>query len=183
MNIFLGNSPWYKEGFYGVRAGSRWPHFERNGSGYLPFPFFLAYATAILQRDQHNVLLVDGIAEGMTYDEFVAKVKAFNPQLVVLEVSTSSFKVDSVIAQRIKESLPGTPIVLCGMHIFMNDVQFLVEHPYVDYVLEGEYEYTLHEFVQRLTNKEDLSGCLGLYYRKDGKRVLYWETPINREFG
>ena len=42
MKVFFGNAPWSKPGFYGVRAGSRWPHFENDGCPYMPFPFFLA---------------------------------------------------------------------------------------------------------------------------------------------
>jgi hypothetical protein len=63
MKVLLANAPWRKEGYYGVRAGSRWPHFERCGTGYMPFPFFLAYATAVLERANIEVMLIDGIAE------------------------------------------------------------------------------------------------------------------------
>ena len=50
MRVFLGNSPWKKPGFYGVRAGSRWPHFEEEHHEYMPFPFFLAYAFKLIPR-------------------------------------------------------------------------------------------------------------------------------------
>jgi len=63
MKVFLGNSPWTKKGYYGVRAGSRWPHFEHDHYEYMPFPFFLAYAAAVLEENDHEVLLVDGVAE------------------------------------------------------------------------------------------------------------------------
>ena len=32
MKVALLNPPWRRSGHYGVRAGSRWPHFEKNGS-------------------------------------------------------------------------------------------------------------------------------------------------------
>ena len=48
--VFLGNAPWSKRDYYGVRAGSRWPHFESEDMTYMPFPFFLAYATAVLEN-------------------------------------------------------------------------------------------------------------------------------------
>ncbi len=48
MNVFLGNPPWRGNGWYGVRAGSRWPHRETEGTEYMPFPFFLAHAAALL---------------------------------------------------------------------------------------------------------------------------------------
>ena len=48
MRVFLANPPWYRPGYYGVRAGSRWPHFESEDTDYMPFPFFLGYAAAML---------------------------------------------------------------------------------------------------------------------------------------
>jgi len=74
MKIFLGNSPWDKPGYYGVRAGSRWPHFEKCGANYMPFPFFLAYATSLLEKNGFDVLLVDGIAEGISLEDFFAQL-------------------------------------------------------------------------------------------------------------
>lgn len=178
MRVFLGNSPWQKEGFYGVRAGSRWPHFERCGSGYMPFPFFLGYAAAVLEKDNQEVQLVDGIAEGLTPRQFLQKVIEFKPELVLLEVATSSFNVDMAMAQEIKKSLPDCKLAFCGLHIFMYDPRFLEENPLVDYVVEGEYEYTLRDLVRLLSEGQDLSGCLGLYYRKEGKVVHTGKRPL-----
>jgi len=178
MRVFLGNSPWQKEGFYGVRAGSRWPHFERCGSGYVPFPFFLAYAAAILEKENQEVLLVDGIAEGITSQQYLQKIINFKPDLVLLEVSTNSFNVDMAIAQDIKKALPGCRLAFCGLHIFMYDTSFLDQNPLVDYVLAGEYEYTLRDLITYLNEGKDLSTCQGLYYRQDGKGVYTGKRPL-----
>ena len=48
LKVLLVNLPWQKEGLQGVRAGSRWPHLKDPSEGdYMPFPFFLAYATSL----------------------------------------------------------------------------------------------------------------------------------------
>jgi len=178
MKIFLGNSPWRKKGFYGVRAGSRWPHFERDESGYRPFPFFLAYAAAVLEKDGQDVCLVDGIAEDLTPEQFLDRVVEFKPDLVLLEVSTSSSKVDEQMGRQIKERLPETRLAYSGLNVFMYSPKFLEETPYVDYVLEGEYEYTLRDLVRGLSDKKDLSDCLGLYFRKDGAGFYAGKRPL-----
>ena len=49
MKVQLVNPPWSRPGMYGVRAGSRWPHFEDDRHDYMPFPFLLAYAAAVLR--------------------------------------------------------------------------------------------------------------------------------------
>ncbi|HQH70642.1 MAG TPA: hypothetical protein PK360_01045 [bacterium] len=129
LRIFLGNGPWYKEGYYGVRAGSRWPHFEEEGNQYLPFPFYLAYATAILERAGHQCLLVDGVAERLPESEFIQRAAAFQPDITLLEVSTASLETDLRQAQAIKDRCPQTRVVLCGIHLDMYRPGFLDEHP------------------------------------------------------
>ncbi len=178
MKVFLGNTPWKKAGFYGVRAGSRWPHFERDGAGYMPFPFFLAYGAAVLEKDQQEVLLVDGIGARMSTEEFLSKIVKFKPDLAVLEVATSSFNVDMAMAKMIKSSLPNCQIAFCGMHVFMYEPEFLKTTPEVDYVFQGEFEYTLRELVQRLDTKKDLEGCLGMIYRKNGEVINNGKRPL-----
>jgi anaerobic magnesium-protoporphyrin IX monomethyl ester cyclase len=171
MKVFLGNAPWReegKEGHYGVRAGSRWPHFERCGAGYMPFPFFLAYATAVLERARIDVMLVDGIAEELTELEFIARINQYQPNLIVLEVSTSSIDADIEVARRIRSAIPSSKLAFCGPHIFMHQPGFLLEHPELDFVLGGEYEYTLLDLVNRLQTQEDLAQVSGLIYRNNG---------------
>ncbi|MBF0550971.1 MAG: radical SAM protein [Deltaproteobacteria bacterium] len=164
MKIFLGNAPWRKSGFYGVRAGSRWPHFEQEGECYMPFPFFLAYATALLEREGFEVLLVDGIAADLSDEEFVNRCVDFNPQLILLEVSTPSINQDLAITQKIKNRL-NVPVAYAGPHHWMYEPSFLEQHPLVDYVLVGEYEFTLLELVQKLSQGQEPQGLLGIIRR------------------
>ncbi|MFB3895207.1 MAG: radical SAM protein [bacterium] len=178
MKVFLGNAPWRKEGFYGVRAGSRWPHFERCGAGYMPFPFFLAYATAVLERAKVEVMLVDGIAEEFTEQEFISRISRFQPNLIVLEASTSSIDADIDIAKRIKAVIPQSQLAFCGPHIFMYQSEFLKEHSEIDFVLQGEYEYTLLDLVNRLQNQQDLALVAGLIYRANSQIIVNPTRPV-----
>src|SRR3972149_5120890 len=102
MKVFLGNSPWRKEGYYGVRAGSRWPHFEKIDAGYMPFPFFLAYASALLKKNGIEVLITDGIAENLSDEDFLKRISSFKPDFAVFEVSTNSMSVDLKFAGKTK---------------------------------------------------------------------------------
>lgn len=167
MKVFLGNAPWSRPGYYGVRAGSRWPHFEcAQTSHYMPFPFFLAYATAVLERAGVEVLLVDGIAERSSEREFLRRVESFGPDLVVLELSTPSLKTDLHVARSLRELLGDRAgIAFCGLHDFREPGRFLQEVPAVDYLLHGEYEYTLRELVHALTKKQELAEVAGLSCR------------------
>src|ERR1041385_4584620 len=102
MRVFFGNPPWSRPGHYGVRAGSRWPHFERDGTWYMPFPFHMAYASATLKRAGHETTQIDGCAERITDDAFLKRLYAYKPKVVVLEISTPSLDVDRGIVRKIR---------------------------------------------------------------------------------
>ncbi|HIE51069.1 MAG TPA: radical SAM protein [Armatimonadetes bacterium] len=175
MRVFLGNAPWRKEGRWGVRAGSRWPFTMPRRRGektppYLPFPFFLAYATAVLERAGVEVLLVDAVAEGMEDAPFLSRLQEFGPDLIVLETSTPSIASDLAIAAAAKE-VTGAQIALTGPHVTALPHSVLEENLAVDFVLLGEYEYTLRELVQTLKAGGDLGPVLGLAYRDEGGAV------------
>ena len=183
MKVFLGNSPWSKPGYYGVRAGSRWPHFERCSSAYIPFPFFLAYATALLEKNGAEVRAVDGIAERMPLDKFYNHMTSFGPDLVVFEVSTPSIDHDLAIAHETKSLFGGNvPVVFCGPHNDMYQAEFLEQHPEVDFVLQGEYEFTLLDLVQTLSAGGPLESVHGLVCRDTRGTVQVNERrPLERD--
>ena len=75
MKVLIANIPWItEEGKYGVRAGSRWAH-TRNEEvqtvTYYPFPFFMAYTTAVLKKGKVDVTIKDCLAEGMDAQEYL----------------------------------------------------------------------------------------------------------------
>ncbi len=175
MKVFLGNSPWSQDGMYGVRAGSRWPHFENADQEYMPFPFFLAYATAVLEQNDTEVLLVDAIAERLCDEEFYQHITRFAPDLIVLEVSTPSLLTDQVHWNKIRELVgPDVKIALVGIHHPMQSPEWLNENTDIDFVMVGEYDYTLRDLVNRMDRGESLMGLDGLIHRGDDGESPTW---------
>jgi len=183
MRIFLANAPWKKPGFYGVRAGSRWPHFENDFACYMPFPFFLAYATAILKDSGYEVLLVDAIAEDLDEAEFFSRLEDFRPDVIVYEVSTASILVDLNVAARTREMFGGeNKIVFAGAHKEMYESSFLQHECNVDYVLIGEYEFSLLRLMEHLKEKMDLREVEGLIFRNaEGEVVQNQPRPLEQD--
>ena len=105
--VALVNPPWRSEGHYGVRAGSRWPHFEDRGSLYMPFPFYLAYSAALLERAGFQTSIFDGCATRESDEAFHTRLAAFRPDVVVQENATASIKIDLEWAERIKKATEG----------------------------------------------------------------------------
>jgi hypothetical protein len=61
--VLICNPPWIANDKKGVRAGNRWPNLKISEEGnYLPFPFYLSCAAAILEKENIDVELCDAIA-------------------------------------------------------------------------------------------------------------------------
>ncbi|MDD5560766.1 MAG: radical SAM protein [Candidatus Omnitrophica bacterium] len=166
MKIILANLPWKSFGKTGVRAGSRWPHLKGpTEKDYLPFPFFLAYAAALLKQNNFDVELVDAIAEKKSYGTFFRQIRKINPQLLVCETSTVSLIHDMGILEKIGKDIP---IAICGPDITIRQPAFLKKYPFIKYVLVGEYEFTLLDLVTNLKANNSLNDVAGLIYRDAG---------------
>lgn len=181
MRILLLNLPWDINGRFGVRAGSRWPFTslpEKDGQiHYIPFPFFLAYATSLLKKNNHDAKLIDAIAAGVNKQNVIEEILQYNPELIVIETSTPSFFSDIDIIKNIHRKLSLCKIVLCGPHATVFPSEILTEYDFISYILAGEYEYTLLELVNHLDSDLGLGSVLGLAYREDGKVTINNPRP------
>lgn len=175
MKVLFANPPWKKaEGRYGVRAGSRWP-FTMPAAGpaalpYVPFPFFLGYAAALLEaRSDAEVMAIDAIAEGLEDGEYARRVASFAPDVIVAETSQASFPQDIRHAAEVRAALPGVLYVAAGPQASVSPEAILARHSEVDYCLVGEYEWTALDLVAALSRPGfSPAGIPGLAWR-DGQ--------------
>lgn len=168
LKILLANLPWQKDGRAGVRAGSRWPHIKDDSEGdYLPFPFFLAYATSLLKKYGIEARLIDAIAQELSVEVFMEKIGKMDFDYLVTETSIPSYYYDMNLLENI--SRRGTRIILCGPNSEIYQTQFLKEYPFIDYVLYGEYEFTLLELIESLQEGRNLFNITGLIYNDNGQ--------------
>lgn len=174
MKILLANPPWRKGKFYGIRAGSRWPFMTEiepgnKIPGYMPFPFFLAYAAAVLEKEGFEVMLKDALAEGLDEEEFMSEAVEFAPGLYAAETSTPSINIDIETARKIKERMPDVKTVLCGPHASVFPVQLMEENPHIDFIIVNEYEFALAELASGLKAGKKGEAIPGVWYRgRDG---------------
>ncbi len=190
MKVVLANPPWRKGERYGVRAGSRWSFTMDIGDapipGYIPFPFFMAYATSLLKKHGIEALLIDAIAEGLTDEAFIHRVRGYQPDLILIETATASIDVDLKVAEQLKAALSpdsigavcdGVSIAFSGTHATVMKESLLKEHEYIDFILYGEYEFTLLELVSCLQNGANPETVQGLAFRRDGEVVVTPKRP------
>ncbi|MCL0078845.1 B12-binding domain-containing radical SAM protein [Dehalococcoidia bacterium] len=178
MRILLANPPWIEEGRYGIRAGSRWAHLQAEISkpSGMTLPFFLAYATAVLERGGHEVKLIDAIPLAMTEDEFIKQVDSFKPNLLVVETSTPTYARDTNLVKKIRDSLE-VRTALCGAHVTALPEEAL-QNSFIDFVLMGEYEETLLELVSRLDDPRAYPKINGIAFKESGEIKINPRRPL-----
>ena len=146
---------------------SRSPCVTKGGTFY--YPYFLAYATGVLEREGHTVRLVDAVAEGWGERRTLSFAKKFGPDLVVLGTSTPSIYNDARIGEKIKRTT-GAHVTLVGTHV-SSMPSWTLKNFSVDSVCVGEYDYTVRDLAEVLERGGKLSSVKGLAFRS-GKRIV-----------
>lgn len=153
MRILFTNVPWYGEGWHGIKAGCRWPFILNTPKPpadtlgfYNTYPFFLGYAAAYLKFKANNeqTYFYDALAHAHTYDTFYEYTAKLDPEIVVIETSTPSIDNDLEVAKSLKKK--GSEIALVGPHASVY-AEALIKLPFVDYILQGEFEVSAYEMV------------------------------------
>jgi radical SAM superfamily enzyme YgiQ (UPF0313 family) len=176
MKILLVNPPYKidlgngRERYY-VRAGSRWPFSmvkrkTQKPDSYMPFPFYLAYAAALLEREGFEVEVIDGVALDIELPAFLDLVEKSKPEIIVCETATSTIGYDAQVAATMKERTAAR-IVFTGPHATARPEEVLGDYPQVDYLIRGEYEFRLLKLIRRLQEKRTLENLNGVGFRKN----------------
>jgi len=179
LRVLIANPPWRVGPRAGVRAGSRWPFTAPvNGArvaDYVPFPFFLAYTQALVQKEGFAAAIIDAIAEGLDDEAFYERVRGFGPQVLLMETATASFYIDVQYAKEIKRIVPDCTILFCGAHATAQYEEILTHCPAVDYVICGEFEFAFLEFCQHMRDGKPPNEIKGIASRDPAGRL----TPVD----
>jgi radical SAM superfamily enzyme YgiQ (UPF0313 family) len=153
---------------------SRSPAVTKSGTIY--YSLWLSYATGVLEKAGHQVLLIDAPAECSTIEQIRKRVTDFAPQMAVFDTSTPSINSDVKMLETVKGWFgPGFLTVLVGTHPSALPEETLGLSPSIDIIARREYDYTLREIADRFDGKSfDLSQILGITYRS-GTSILATE--------
>lgn len=143
------------------------------------YPMWLSYAAGLLEKNGHEVLLIDAAADENTLEWVIERAAEFKPRLAVLDTSTPSIYNDIEVAKRLKEKIENLFTVLVGVHVSALPGETMQDAPFVDAVAFREYDETLVELALRLQEFEgpaDLTPVKGLAFR-DGKGEIVINPP------
>ena len=108
-------------------------------------PIDLLYAAASFEAAGARVLVRDYPGEDLTWDALERDLREFDPQAILLSITTPSLALDLEAAALAKRVNPAILTLAKGAHFNIFDVRTLEENPALDAVLRGEYEHTCRE--------------------------------------
>jgi radical SAM superfamily enzyme YgiQ (UPF0313 family) len=162
MDVLIINEPFVKD----FCRTQRWA--ARTRGRVLRAPDWLAYATAVLEKDGISAKLYDFPALDWGKDKLREIVREHKPEFVVLDATTPSIFSDIECAEICKEE-SDVKIIMVGPHCSAVPEDTLINAKgSVDVVCIGEYDYTVRDVVKNFRN---LSQVDGIAYMKDGKPV------------
>ena len=161
MKIITLNPPFFRM----FSRSSRSPAVTKSSTLY--YPFFLSYATGVLEDSGFDVNLIDAPAAKMDLDKTIKEVLQIKPDLLICDTSTPSIENDLEVMKILKQN--GVPfIVAVGTHVSAMTDDVLKENTFIDAIARREYEYTLKELAIYLKDNKtsvDLNEIKGLSYR------------------
>jgi len=163
MKVLLLNPPFIKK----YSRQSRSPCRTRGGTFY--YPYFLAYATGVLEESGFKVKLVDAVARDWTHKQTAEFARRFDPGLVVIDTSTPSIYNDVGMADEINKLLPKAHINLVGTHPTNLPAETLKLSKSIDSVCRDEYDYTVRDLAKATESGKSIASVKGVTYRSKNR--------------
>ncbi len=166
MKIALLNPQWqYGEYVKGIRSGSRWPHTRKLFFNIYPFPFPLAYASSLLKKEGHEVLLKDCIAEDIHNERLLEILDNFRPDAIFFETMSPTYKYDKDLIDLIRQKTD--TIIITGGQLSTSFPEKILQH--ADFAIAGECEMALKVMADNCFKKEACSKIPGVSFIKENK--------------
>ncbi|QAT17556.1 hypothetical protein BU251_07415 [Candidatus Velamenicoccus archaeovorus] len=147
-----------------------WVYFGRMKSIY---PGYAQLAAYLLEKSDVEVAVLDCPAYEYTHQQMLDEINTIKPDIIGMGCGTTWVHCVYEAAQQIKKRFPDIKILCGGMHFNAMPIESLKEHPEIDFVVVGEGENTLLEFLEESKKRSpDYDKINGLGYRKNGKVVL-----------
>ncbi|NLB64460.1 MAG: radical SAM protein [Fibrobacter sp.] len=147
---------------------SRSPSVTKSSTLY--WPMFLAYAAGCTEADGNEIQLLDSPAMELDLEQTLAKMAEFEPQAVVVNVSTPSILNDLEVVHAIKQRF-AVPIAIMGTHATAEPLESLEMMESLDFCIIGEADFTVRELVRhwRGDGVKQLDMIAGIAWRENGQ--------------
>lgn len=146
------------------------PSFIDEERGFNPPLGILYLAAYLLKYSKHEVMVIDSVADGLSYKELLSQIKAFAPDIVGITAMTLTLIDVLKAAQLIKKFLPQVKIIAGGPHPTIYPEETL-NLGCIDYVVMGEGEKVFLNLVNSLTKGDLFPQIKGLAYKAEDTSI------------
>ena len=140
-----------------------------NADSQLGFHYGIAHLSAVLKKAGHQVALwqlCEDIAPLPSRAEFIHRLRQEAPDIIGFSVVTNQWGYTKKLAGWAREAVPA-PLICGGIHAMAAPEQVL-ESGLFNYLMRGEAEEAMLEFVEKLGLNEDVSMVRNLGWIDDG---------------
>jgi anaerobic magnesium-protoporphyrin IX monomethyl ester cyclase len=123
-------------------------------------PLGLAYLAAVLEREGHQVRMIDAAVLNLSEGRVINDIRQFQPDLIGITTLTPRYRIAQSLATKLKEEL-NLPILIGGSHVTALPDETMRNECF-DYAVLGEGEITVVELVHALENGRDISAVKGI---------------------
>jgi radical SAM superfamily enzyme YgiQ (UPF0313 family) len=139
-------------------------------------PVSLTTASAILEKDEHQIQVVDFPAKGWGVHHLIKIIQKQQPDFAIWNTGTPTLSSDLQLAKLIKIYSPLTITGVIGTHVTVNPAEAL-EQSSLDIVIRGEPELIIQNICRHEKNQWETIN--GISYRKQETGKIY-HNPAER---
>jgi anaerobic magnesium-protoporphyrin IX monomethyl ester cyclase len=161
MKVLLVNPPFTLEDRYGKKLKIAGPLLPSLG---------LAYIAAVLERDGHDVEILDAPALDMHASGIAAHVSKKRYDVIGVTAQTPMYGRFVEALKAIRPAAPDAVLMAGGPHSSIMPKEILLENPELDYSIYGEGEVTVCELMKVIEGTMKPQEVSGIGYR-DGREV------------
>ncbi len=143
--------------------------FREDGVGYIP-PLTLLTVAALFEKAGVEVQLLDLDAERLTYNQALERINKFSPDLLGFTLSTYSFHPILKWIKKFRKDT-GIPVIVGGLHVGLFSEEIMT-YPEIDYIIIGEGEEPIPDFVRAFQNNRNFNGIKSIGYRENGRVII-----------
>lgn len=135
-------------------------------------PLGIMYIASYLEKNtNHEIKIMDCLAEKMSYQELKERIKKEKPDIV--GITTLTFTLVDVLktAKVVKEVNSKTKIILGGSHVNIYPEETL-NFPEVDYLVLGEGEKPAKDLIENINQKEKLNDIKGIAFKDNNGKMI-----------
>lgn len=156
-------------------AGRRHP--SLNVTGEMVYSYLNLSSAAVARNDGHDVSYIHCQTQGIDFKLIKAKFSHQKPDLLVIKLEHINIST-ALKTSQIAKDVCNCKVVFVGPLVTATAQESLKNYNCCDFLLRGEWDYTVSKLAKTLQLNKDFNDVNGLCYRQDGQIMIKDKAPI-----